>query len=79
MKKYKIVERTHNDGSKTYGIKVKVFPFIWVYVVENWGICTVTLKNMDLKTANKKKLELIEKDNERKGKKVTNKKVIEYF
>ena len=68
--KRKLIKVTHKDGSISYTIKVRVFPFIWVVECEDMGYFELAYKNMDFERAKGVLKRLNEEDAERRGHKI---------
>ena len=68
--KRKLIKVTHKDGSISYTIKVRVFPFIWVVECECMGHYDLVYKNMDFEHAKSVLKRLNERDAERRGHKI---------
>ena len=68
--KRKLIKVTHKDGSISYTIKVRVFPFIWVVGSEIIGFYELEYKNMNFEQAKRVLKRLNERDAERRGHKI---------
>ena len=68
--KRKLIKVTHKDGSISYTIKVRVFPFIWVVGREVTGYYELEYKNMNFEQAKRVLKRLNERDAERRGHKI---------
>ena len=68
--KRKLIKVTHKDGSISYTIKVRVFPFIWVVGCECMGHYELMYKNMTFEQAKRVLKRLNERDAERRGHKI---------
>ncbi len=65
--KRKLIKVTHRDGSISYTIKVRVFPFIWVVGREDMGLYELVFKDMDFEHAKMVLKRLNNEDVERRG------------
>ena len=74
--KRKLIKVTHRDGSISYTIKVRVFPFIWVVGSECMGHYEQVFRNMDLEHAKRVLKRLNEEDAEREGHKIIRTEVV---
>jgi hypothetical protein len=68
--KRKLIKVTHRDGSISYTIKVRVFPFIWVVESECMGHYVLVFRNMDFEHAKMVLKRLNDRDVKRKGHKI---------